>query len=37
LRKEKQWEKADEVRDELQSLGIFLEDSVDGTTWKIIM
>ncbi len=37
FRKEKQWEKADEIRDELKSLGIFLEDTVDGTTWKIVI
>ncbi len=33
-RKEKNWKKADEIRDYLSSLGIVLEDRVDGTDWK---
>ncbi len=34
FRKQKQFEKADEIRDELESLGIFLEDTPSGTNWK---
>ena len=33
LRREKQWELADWVRDRLASLGVVLEDGKDGTTW----
>ncbi len=33
-RKEKNFEKADEIRDELESLGIHLEDTPNGTIWK---
>ena len=34
LRAAKQWQLADRVRDGLGSLGIVLEDSVQGTAWK---
>ncbi len=34
FRKNKEFEKADEIRDELSSLGIQLEDTPDGTIWK---
>ena len=34
-RKEKNWKKADEIRDHLNSLGIVLEDRADGTDWKV--
>ena len=34
LRKEKQFALADKVRDELAALGIALEDSSEGTTWR---
>ena len=34
LRKEKQFALADKVRDELAALGIALEDSPEGTTWR---
>jgi len=34
-RKEKNWKKADEVRNDLLSKGIVLEDAPSGTTWKI--
>ena len=31
---EKNWEKADGVRDKLDALGIVLDDTPDGTIWK---
>lgn len=34
LRNEKQFSIADKIRDDLESLGITLEDSVEGTTWR---
>ena len=34
-RKEKNWKRADEIRNELLSKGILLEDSPLGTTWKL--
>lgn len=34
-RKEKDWKKADEIRSELLSKGIILEDSHSGTQWRI--
>jgi cysteinyl-tRNA synthetase len=34
-RKEKDWKKADEIRKDLLSKGIVLEDTPSGTTWKI--
>jgi cysteinyl-tRNA synthetase len=34
LRKEKNWRMSDKIRDELAALGITLEDSPNGTTWK---
>ena len=33
-RKDKDFDKADEIRDELKSLGIILDDKADGTKWK---
>ena len=33
-RKEKNWKKADEIRDYLSSKGIVLEDRPGGTDWK---
>ncbi len=33
-RAEKNWQRADEIRDTLQSKGIELEDSATGTTWR---
>jgi len=33
-RKDKDFDKADKIRDELKSLGIILDDKTDGTTWK---
>jgi cysteinyl-tRNA synthetase len=34
-RKEKNWKRADEIRNDLLSKGIVLEDTPSGTTWKI--
>jgi cysteinyl-tRNA synthetase len=34
-RKEKQWARADECRDELDRMGVLLEDTSQGTKWKI--
>ena len=34
-RKEKNWKKADEIRNDLLSKGIILEDTPSGTIWKI--
>jgi len=34
-RKEKNWARADEIRDELDSKGIVLEDKADGTIWRV--
>ena len=33
-REDKDFDKADEIRDELKSLGIILDDKADGTKWK---
>ncbi len=35
LRANKQWALADEIRDRLDELGITLEDTPDGTVWKL--
>jgi cysteinyl-tRNA synthetase len=34
-RKEKNWEKADQIRNQLADMNIILEDRADGTIWKI--
>ena len=34
LRDSQQWALADEVRDRLAALGVVLEDTPEGTTWK---
>jgi cysteinyl-tRNA synthetase len=34
-RKEKNWQEADRLRDELQSKGIVIEDTPGGTVWKV--
>jgi len=36
LRNEKQFEIADQVRDQLSELGVAIEDSAEGTSWKIV-
>ena len=33
-RADKDWAKADALRDRLQEMGIMLEDGPDGTTWR---
>ncbi|MEJ2738547.1 MAG: cysteine--tRNA ligase, partial [Dehalococcoidia bacterium] len=34
MRKAKNWQMSDKIRDGLAALGIALEDTPDGTTWK---
>jgi len=34
-RKEKNWKKADDVRNDLLAMGIVLEDTPSGTQWKL--
>lgn len=34
-RKQKDWARADVIREELRQLGILLEDKLDGTIWKV--
>jgi cysteinyl-tRNA synthetase len=34
LRRQKLWALSDMVRDRLTALGVILEDSKDGTTWR---
>ena len=36
LRNEKQFEIADQVRNQLSELGVVIEDSAEGTSWKIL-
>jgi cysteinyl-tRNA synthetase len=33
-RKQKQWARSDEIRDQLKGMGVSIEDSKDGTTWR---
>ena len=33
-RNQKQWKRSDEIRDQLKEMGVTIEDSKDGTTWK---
>jgi cysteinyl-tRNA synthetase len=33
-RDNKDWSKADEIRDKLKNMGVDILDSKDGTTWK---
>ena len=35
FRKEKQWAQADLIRNRLEEAGILLEDSAQGTVWKV--
>jgi cysteinyl-tRNA synthetase len=34
-RKRKEWKEADRLRDELTGLGVLIEDTRDGTTWRL--
>ncbi len=34
-RKEKNWARADEIRDDLEAMSIILEDRLDGTRWRV--
>jgi cysteinyl-tRNA synthetase len=35
LRKARQWALADKIRDELRALGVIVEDTAEGSTWRI--
>jgi cysteinyl-tRNA synthetase len=35
LRKAKQWALSDRIRDELKALGVVVEDSSQGSTWRL--
>ena len=35
LRKAKQWALSDKIRDELKALGVVVEDSAQGSTWRL--
>ena len=35
VRKEKNWKRADEIRDYLSDKGILLEDKPEGTLWRV--
>ncbi|MEC8073982.1 MAG: DALR domain-containing protein, partial [Candidatus Thermoplasmatota archaeon] len=35
-RSDKDWEKSDLIRDELKSIGVEIEDTSEGTIWKLI-
>ncbi len=34
VRKQKQWARSDQIRDQLKEMGVTIEDSKDGTTWR---
>ena len=34
FRSEKNYQKSDQIRDELKSLGVEIEDTLDGTIWR---
>ena len=34
-RLEKHWQEADRIRDQLNQQGVVLEDTVEGTIWKV--
>ena len=36
LRKAKQWALADKIRDELKALGVAVEDSPQGSSWRLL-
>ncbi len=36
LRKAKQWALSDKIRDELKALGVIVEDSAQGSTWRLV-
>jgi cysteinyl-tRNA synthetase len=33
-RKQKQWARSDEIREELKAMGVTIEDSKEGTKWR---
>lgn len=33
-RQQKNWARSDEIRDQLKEMGVVIEDSKDGTTWR---
>ena len=33
-RKQKQWARSDQIRDQLKELGVMIEDTKEGTTWR---
>jgi cysteinyl-tRNA synthetase len=33
-RKQKQWARSDQIRDQLKEMGVTIEDSKDGTKWR---
>ena len=35
-RASKDWNKSDSIRDELSAIGVEVQDTSDGTTWKLI-
>ena len=35
-RSAKDWEKSDSIRDELMAIGVEIQDTTEGTTWKLI-
>jgi cysteinyl-tRNA synthetase len=34
LRDQKNWDLSDQIRDQLESMGVLLEDSKSGTSWR---
>ena len=36
FKKEKNWEMADQIRNDLEKIGIRLKDTADGTDWKLV-
>jgi cysteinyl-tRNA synthetase len=33
-RKQKQWARSDQIREQLREMGVTIEDTKDGTTWR---